>query len=215
MTRVAGPAITGLVIGKKSASSPCSLIELRVVVVELGRDVARQLEVLLLVVADRHVRRLVEQDVGRHQRGIREKPERFRLGVLARGLVLPLRHAVHPAHPRDAVEHPGELGVLMDAGLVENDVLFGIDAGRDIGRGDLASRLPQRVGILPHGNRVHVDDAVDALLVRLLHLDVALDGAEVIAQMQVARRLGAGKDARSEGHGAVPSVVATDVRPRP
>ena len=39
---------------------------------------------------------------------------------------------------------------------------------------------------------VHVDDAVDAL-VRLLHGDEALDGAEIVAEMQVPGRLHAGK----------------------
>ena len=42
----------------------------REVVVELAGDVARQLQVLLLVLADRHVGGLVDQDVGRLSTGI-------------------------------------------------------------------------------------------------------------------------------------------------
>ena len=54
-------------------------------------------------------------------------------------------------------------------------------------------------GILPHGDRVHVDDAIDAL-VRLLQLDPLQHGAEVVAQMQAAGRLHAGKHALFECH---------------
>ena len=48
------------------------------IVVELDRDVARQFEMLLLVLADRHVRRLVEQDVGGLQHRIGEQRRRWR-----------------------------------------------------------------------------------------------------------------------------------------
>ena len=81
-----------------------------VVVVELLRDVVGQFQVLLLVVADRHLGRVIGQDVGRHQVRIDVQPGRRRLLVLA-GLVLELRHAVQPAQPRDAVEDPGEFGM--------------------------------------------------------------------------------------------------------
>ena len=45
-----------------------------VVVVELGGDVAGELDVLLLVLADRDVGGVVEQDVGGHQRRVGERP---------------------------------------------------------------------------------------------------------------------------------------------
>jgi hypothetical protein len=61
---------------------------------------------------------------------IGEQAERGVLAVLA-GLVLELGHAVHPADARDAVEDPGELGVLRHAALVEDDVLLRVDAGGD------------------------------------------------------------------------------------
>ena len=50
-----------------------------VIGVELDRDVAGQLDMLLLVLADRHVGRLVEQDVGGLEHGISEEPDRWRL----------------------------------------------------------------------------------------------------------------------------------------
>ena len=78
------------------------------VVVEFLGDVARELEMLLLVVADRDVSGTIDENVGRHQVGVGVQPDRSVLAVLA-GLFLELRHAVEPAEPGDAVEHPGQV----------------------------------------------------------------------------------------------------------
>ena len=51
---------------------------------------------LLLVLADRHMGRVIEQNVGGHQVRIDVEPGRGVLAVLA-GLLLELRHAVQPA----------------------------------------------------------------------------------------------------------------------
>ena len=118
------------------------------------------------------------------------------------GLLLELRHAVEPAHARDAVKHPRQLRVFGDLALVEHDVRLRIDAAGDERRGDLADRLVQLLGVLPDRDRVHVDDAVDAL-VRLLHLDESHDGAEVVAEVQIAGRLHAGEHQFLERFGRV------------
>ena len=60
-------------------------------VVEADRDVARELDVLALVVADGHLVGVVEEDVGGHQHRVVEQPDAHRL--LALGLLLELRHA--------------------------------------------------------------------------------------------------------------------------
>ena len=140
ITRVAGPWISGSGSGKKASPWPWAAIDCGEVVVELLRDVAGELQVLLLVVADRHVGGAVEQNVGGHQHGIVVEPDRSVLPVLAR-LLLELGHAVEPAHPGDAIEHPGEFGVFGDAALVEDDVALGVDAAGQERRGDLARRL--------------------------------------------------------------------------
>ena len=166
------------------------------VVVELDGDVARQLEVLLLVLADRHVRGLVDQDVGRHQRRIGVEAERGILAVLA-GLLLELGHAVHPADTGHAVEHPGELGVRRHHRLVEDDLLLAVDAGGQEGRGDLARLRRQQLGILRLGDGVQVDHAIEALVVVLQAREVA-DRAEIVAEVEIAGRLHAGQDAALE-----------------
>ena len=53
-------------------------------------------------------------------------------------------------------------------------------------------------GSCADGDRVHVDDAVDAIM-RLLQLHEIRDCAEIIAEMQIAGRLHAGKDELGKG----------------
>ena len=171
-------------------------IRLAEIVVELDGDVARQLEMLFLVLADRHVRCLVDQDVGGHQRGIGEQSERDILAVLA-GLLLELRHAAHPAHAGHAIEDPGELRVFGHHRLVEDGLLVAVHAGREESRGDLARLRGELRGLLPHGDRVLVDHAVEALVIVLQAREVA-DRAEIVAEMEIAGRLHAGKDAALE-----------------
>ena len=148
---------------------------------------------LLLVLADRHMGRVVEQNVGGHQVRIDIEPGRRLLAVLA-GLLLELGHAVEPAEARHAIEDPGELGMAGDLALVEDDVLLRIDAGGDEGRRHLAGVLGQLVGVLQHGDGVQIDHAIEALMLGLERHEFG-DGAEIIAEMQVAGRLHAREDA--------------------
>ena len=168
-----------------------------VVVVELGRDVARQLQVLLLILAHGHGRCLIGQDVGRHQRGIGQQAEAGVLAVLAR-LVLELRHPVHPADPRHRVEQPCHLRMGADLALVEQDRLRRIDAGRHERRRSLADAGAQDVRFLPDGDRVQVDDAVDRLGLAALQRREPLQRAQVVAKRQPARGLDAREDAGAE-----------------
>ena len=159
------------------------------IVVELLRDVAGQLQMLLLVVADRDVGRAVDEDVGGHQDGIVEEPDRRVLPVLAR-LFLELGHPVEPAEPGDAVQDPGKLGMLGDPALVEDDIGLRIDAAGEKGRGHLAGGALKLRRLVRQGHRVQVDDAIDARMGRL-HGDEALDRAKIIAEVQIAGRLNA------------------------
>ena len=159
---------------------------------------------LLLVLTDRNVRRLVDENVRRHEVRVGVEPYGGVLAILA-GLFLELRHAIEPAEAGDAVEYPGELGVLRDLALIEENALLGIEPRGDIGRRHLADRLLQLGRTAPHvealRDRVQVDDAIDAL-VRLLQLDPLQHGPQIVAEVQAAGRLHAGEDALFECHGA-------------
>ena len=208
MTRVASPVISGSGSGKNASPKPLSWIDCAEVVVEFLRDVARQFEVLFLVLADRHMGRAIDQNVGRHQRRIGVEPDGGVLAILA-GLFLELRHAIEPAEPGDAIEHPGQFGVLGDLALVEHDVFFRIDAAGDERRGHLADGLRQFGRLLPDRDGVQIDDAINAV-VAVLQFDKALDGAEIIAEVQVAGRLHAGKNQFLERHAGPPAARASN-----
>ena len=89
--------------------------------------------------------------------------------------------------------------MLGDLALVEDDVLLRIDAAGDERRGHLADVARQLGRVLPDRDRVQVDDAIDAV-VAVLQLHEFLDGAEIIAEMQVSGRLHAGKHTLLERH---------------
>jgi len=157
--------------------------------------------VLLLVLADRDVGGEIGEDVGRHQHRIVVEADRGILAVLAR-LLLELGHAVQPAEPRDAVEYPGQLGVHRHLALVEDDLLDRVDAGGNEGRCYLARVAAELLRPAPHRHRhrdrVQVDDTVDAVM-GLLQLDEAHDGAEIVAEMEIAGRLHPGEHAWGKG----------------
>src|SRR5262249_17871094 len=120
-----------------------------------------------------------------------------------------LGHAIEPAEARDAVEYPGELRMLGDLALVEHDVLLGIDAASDERGGDLARRLRQLGRILPYRHCMQGDDAGDAV-VACVQRDELHERAEVIAEVQIAGRLDAGKHPLLDGHAGTPSIATPD-----
>ncbi len=133
------------------------------IIVELGSDITGQFEMLLLVIADRHMGGAVQQDVGSHKCGVGEQAYGSVFTVAA-GLFLELGHPVEPAHARDAVEHPCQFGMLGNLALVEDDVLFRVDPGSQIGSGHLANVSHQLARILPDGDRMKIDNAVNAFM---------------------------------------------------
>src|SRR5262249_13322603 len=79
------------------------------------------------------------------------------------------------------------------------------------GRGDLARIFRQLLGPAPDCNRlgdgVQVDHAIDAV-VPVLQRDELRDGAEIIAEVQVAGRLHAGKHPLLERHARTLAVAS-------
>jgi hypothetical protein len=66
--------------------------------------------------------------------------------------------------------------VNRDLALIEDDVSLRIDAGGEEGSRHLADVARQLDRILPDRDRMHVDDAIDAVM-RLLQRDEIDDGA--------------------------------------
>src|SRR5262249_8675017 len=82
--------------------------------------------------------------------------------------------------------------------LIEHDMALWIDARGDEGRRHLACVAGELVGILKHGNGVEIDHAVEAIVLRL-QCDEFGDGAEIVAEVQIAGRLHAGEHAGLSG----------------
>ena len=173
---------------------------LAVGLVELDRDVARDFEVLLLVLAHRHDVRVEEQDVRGHQHRIGEQAVIDRAFVAIRqlrDLVLVAVTTPQQAHWRDRRKHPRELGDFSHVGLPPKNAAGGIEAAREEIQRDIERELPALRGVRERRHRVVVRDEIERLAL-LLELDGGQHRPEVVAQMQRARGLDAGQNS----HGA-------------
>ena len=166
---------------------------LPVAVVEADRKVAREFKVLLLVCPDGHERRLIEQDVRRHEDGVIHQPHVDVVGV-PDALVFELRHAGKFAGIGNGVEHPHKLAVCGNVRLHEQHALFGVDAAGEEERGKPESIFTQRRRLLPHGDGVQIRDRIDAVVFVLQFREIT-DGADIVAYRDRAARLNGGKKA--------------------
>ncbi len=137
----------------------------------------------------------VGEHVGGHQHRVEEERRRDQLALLRR-LLLELVHAVEVAVGGDRREQPGQLGVLADVGLAEEDAALGVEAGGEQDRGRVVEALAQLGRVVGDRDRVQVDDAEDRRVAAVLALDVLADRADVVAEVLAAGRLDAGEDAR-------------------
>ena len=77
---------------------------------------------------------------------------------------------------------------------------FGIQPASQIGRRHVKNGLVQFLRLLPQGDGMHVHHAIDAFM-GFLQFDPVQHGAEIIAEVQIARRLHAGENPWGEsGH---------------
>ena len=159
--------------------------------VEALREVAGELEVLALVLADRHVLRPVEQDVGGLQDRVGEEADaRGALAALGR-LVLELRHPARLAEAGEALQHPRRLRVRGHLALHEDRRPLGVDAGREeLGDGDEGA-LAQQLRVVGHRDRVQVRDEEERIEV-VLQGHPLLERAQEVAEVE---RVGGGLDA--------------------
>ncbi len=164
--------------------------------VEALGDVARELEVLALVVADRDVRRLVEEDVAGHQDRVGEEAGDEELLPLA--LLLELRHPAEVAVARHRREQPGGLGVRGDVALREHRRALRVEARGEEQRRQVERALSQVGRVEVDRDRVQVDDAEECgahLPGRaLLGRRVLAEAAGVVAEVLRTGGLDAGED---------------------
>ena len=157
----------------------------RIELVKPPRHLACQLHVRHLVLAHRHKIRLVNQDIGRLQQRISEKPvgaEVFVLKVLA--LLLVTGHALQPSQRSDHAEQQVQLRMLQHMRLDEQCAAPGIEPGGQVVDDDLKRVLldATRVGIIG-GQRVPVRDEEEALVV-VLQTNPVAQRPDIVAEMQ-------------------------------
>ncbi len=167
---------------------------------------------LHLVLADRHDVRTIDEDVRRHEDGIEEQAD---AGVDALVDLLLVRHgAFEQAHVGDSGQYPCQLGHFGHVGLAEEDGLVGIESEGEVIEGDIADVFAQRRGPVrrldfvaietPAGRFIEgsqgvvIGDEVEARRI-VLQGDVLADGAEVVAEVELAGRLHAAEDAPRAG----------------
>ena len=179
---------------------------LLVAVVEPLGEVAGELEVLALVLADGHVVRPVEQDVGCLEDRVGEQADTGRpLPRLGR-LVLELGHPPGLADAGNALEHPGQLGMGRDLALHEDRRPGGVDAhGQELG-GRAERALAQHGRVLLDGDGVLVGDEEERLVVTL-EVHPLAQGAQVVAEVE---RVRGGLDPREHPRTGASDGVAGD-----
>ena len=168
--------------------------DVSVALVEPLADVSGVLDVLTLVFPNRYVLRVVEHDVRRHQRRVRQDARTDPLATLPRSSVLELCHAFQPANRRKTLKDPGELGMRGHVRLDEHR-LVRFDPARQVDRGQIEGVFPQCRRVLRQRDGVEVDDAKDVVVAVLVANPVA-DRPEVVANVEAATRLYPAEDPR-------------------
>ena len=151
------------------------------------RQVARELDMLLLVFADGDEVGVVDEDIRRHQHGIIKKAAVEGVFMLA-GFILKLGHALEVAERAYAGEYPSQIGVAFYGALQKQIALFGVEAARHILRGAVEHVAPQVGGDIGNCYCVHIDYAEIAVAV-VDECAPIFNSAEVIAQVEFACRL--------------------------
>ena len=186
---------------------------LLVAVVEPLGEVAGQLEVLALVLADRHEVRAVEQDVGRLEDRVGEQPDAGRALAALGGLVLELGHPAGLAEAGQALQHPAELGVAGHLALHEDRRARGVDAHREQLGGGAQGALAQHLRVLLDGDRVQVGDEEERLVV-LLQVHPLPQRAEVVAEVERVGRSAGCRRAPAAGRSRTPPRTRRLGQPR-
>ena len=165
--------------------------------VEAHRHIAGDLDVLTLVLADRYLIGVVQDDVGGLKGWVGEQSSGDEVALALGRLVLELRHPAQLAERDRALHHPAQLAVLGDMALHEHRGDVGIEPDSEQHRRQTNGRLADHAWRLGHRQRMQIDDPVER--VGMLTIDPVAQGTQVVAQMDIA----GGLDAREHaGHGA-------------
>ena len=125
--------------------------------VEPSRDLSRQLEVLALIITDRHTVCVIEQDVGRHEDRVGEEAHAH--GLLTATLVLELGHPTQFTHRRGALQEPGQLLMRRHMTLHEEGAAGRIKSGGKEHASRIKRLAPQNLWVDRQGQCMEVDDA--------------------------------------------------------
>ena len=164
--------------------------------VETLGGVASQLNVLALIVSDRNLVGVVQQNVCGHEGRVREEAREHALVVLLARLVFELGHAGKFAVPNGALHNPAELRVLGHMTLNKDGAYVRIQTSSEEHRCRFSRFIAQDGRVTAHGERVEIDHTVEAVL-RLVG-DPSHDRTHEVAEVFFPGWLDAGKNA---GHG--------------
>ena len=173
--------------------------QLAVLVIEATRDLARDLDVRLVVLAHRHQMRLRQEDVGGLEHRIAQQPERDRLLVHQRGArhLLDARQPRQPRHGHEIAQEQRQLIRLMDRRLEEDRGDRRVDAGAQVVQHHAARVIGHLRDVLfavLGGQHVQVGDD-EIALVLMLQAHAVAQAAHVVPQVQAAGRPVAGENA--------------------
>lgn len=177
--------------------------------IELNGEVAAEFDMLFLVFADGDAIGVVEEDIGGHEDGIKQQACADEVCVAALRFILKLGHAFELAERAEAAEDPCEFIVADDVALGEQVAFGGIEAAGDVHCEGTVRGLAQFGGFIGEGDCVLIDDTEKALKVIDERTPIG-DGAEKVAEVEVAGGLSAGEDSGFHG-GVAGSVVGEDV----
>ena len=142
-----------------------------VAAVESNREIARQLEVLTLIVTHRHAIGVVEKDVGRHEGGVGEQASRNELRLIA--LIFELCHAAELADRCSALHKPRKLSVFPNVALNKECGSGRVDADSQEKLGQFEGPGSKLSGVLGDGKSVEINDAEDGVRLGLVGDPVA------------------------------------------
>ena len=135
----------------------------------------------------------IDEDVRRHKHGVGEQPD---AGFDALFDFLLVRDGpFQQTHVGYRAEDPGQLGDFRHVRLAEKVALAGSSPRRQVIQGDIHGSFAERGGVLGGRQGMVIGNEIKALAL-VLQGDVLLDCAEIIAQVQFARRLDAAEYAK-------------------